>query len=67
MKREWECYIDLDNVLYLFQVADKFKAPQLKRACLKVIVKNFDNSYTSDQYQMLEPDLNSEIMRACTS
>jgi hypothetical protein len=63
-ERKIERYVDTENVLYMFQMADKFKAPWLKGFCLKAIVKSHPKLHGTEPYQMLDPDLHSEIVRA---
>jgi speckle-type POZ protein len=62
-ERKVERFVDTINAAYILQTADKFKAPQLKSFCLLFIAKNMAEVQISEGYQMLEPDLHSEITK----
>lgn len=63
-ERKLERFIDTINAIYILQTADKFKAVWLKRFCLEFIAKNMAEFQSSKAYQMLEPELHAEIMKA---
>lgn len=56
--------MDVGNAVYMLQIADKFKATILKRYCLQFIAKNLGDVQSREGYQMLEPELHNEIMKA---
>lgn len=66
-ERKLQRFVDQENAVYLFQMADKFKASTLKQFCLKFVCKYHSTLQFSEQYQTLEPDLHSEIIRAMSS
>lgn len=64
-----ERYTDCSNALYLFQVADKFKAWQLRSFCLEFIGKHWEQlknelqAAAGEQVEAMPPELLSEISR----
>ena len=59
--------MDVGNAVYMLQIADKFKATVLKGYCLLFIAKNLSDVQSREGYQMLEPELHNEIMKALNS
>ena len=66
-ERKLERFVDTGNAVYVLQTADKFKAAQLKSFCLLFIAENIGEVQHSEGYQMLEPDLHSEITKTLNS
>ena len=66
-ERRIERYTDAGNCTYLFQVADKFKALELRDFCLDFIVRHAHDLRTTSEFETLSPELLSEITRALGS
>jgi chemotaxis methyl-accepting protein methylase len=63
-ERRIERYTDALNCTYLFQVADKFKAWELRAFCLEFIVRHANDLRTNSEFETLSPELLSEVTRA---
>jgi len=54
-------YIDLDNVIELYQTAALHQATQLARVCAEFIARNFSQLYVTKCYQSLSAEEKDEI------
>ena len=54
-------YVDEDNVILLFENADKLNAENLKKRCKAYIMRNYEELASTEEYKSLPPFLIQEI------